>query len=133
MRYRIAAQAALIAMLYLLAAPAVAEGPKVTPLMGKDLVGLTGKEGVMLTVEYAPGVSSGKHGHNAHTFVYVLEGSIVMQVEGGEAVTLGPGQTFYESPEDIHIVSKNASDFQPAKFLVFFVKEKGAPQVVPVQ
>jgi quercetin dioxygenase-like cupin family protein len=101
--------------------------------MGKELAGLAGKEGVMLTVEYAPGASSGKHRHNAHTFVYVLEGAIVMLVEGGEAVTLGPGQTFYESPDDIHLVSKNASDSQPAKFLVFFVKDKGAPPVVPVQ
>jgi quercetin dioxygenase-like cupin family protein len=119
-------------MLCLLAAPAVAD-EKVTPLMGEDLAGLPGKEGVMLTVEYAPGASSGKHRHNAHTFVYVLEGAIVMQVAGGEAVTLGPGQTFYESPDDIHLVSKNASDSQPAKFLVFFVKDKGAPPTVPVQ
>jgi quercetin dioxygenase-like cupin family protein len=133
MRYRIAAQAALIGMLCFLAVPAVAEEAKVTPLMGRDLAGFTGKEGVMLTVEYAPGASSSKHRHNAHTFVYVLEGSVVMQVEGGEAVTLGPGQTFYESPDDIHSVSKNASDSHPAKFLVFFVKDKGAPPVVPVQ
>jgi quercetin dioxygenase-like cupin family protein len=111
----------------------MAEEAKVTPLLGKDLAGLPGKEGVMLTVEYAPGASSGKHRHNAHTFVYVLEGSVVMQVEGGDTITLGPGQTFYEAPGDIHSVSKNASDSQPAKFLVFFVKEKGAPSVVPVQ
>jgi quercetin dioxygenase-like cupin family protein len=133
MRYRRAPEGALIGLLCLLTAPAVADGPKVTPLMGKDLAGLPGKEGVMLTVEYAPGASSGKHRHNAYTFVYVLEGAIVMQVAGGEAVTLGPGQTFYESPDDIHLVSKNASDSQPAKFLVFFVKDKGAPPVVPVQ
>jgi len=133
MRSRRAVQAALIGLLCLLAAWAVAEGPTVTPLLGKDLAGLPGKEGVMLTVEYAPGASSSKHRHNAHTFVYVLEGSVVMQVAGGDAVTLGPGQTFYESPEDIHSVSKNASDSHPAKFLVFFVKEKGAPPVVPVQ
>jgi quercetin dioxygenase-like cupin family protein len=82
-------------------------------------------------VEYAPGGSSDKHKHNAHTFVYVLEGSIVMQVEGGKEVTLSPGQTFYESPTDIHSVSKNASSTQPAKFLVFMVKEKGAPLVLP--
>jgi quercetin dioxygenase-like cupin family protein len=88
---------------------------------------------VMLTVEYPPGASSSKHRHNAHTFVYVLEGSIVMQVEGGESVTLGPGQTFYESPADIHSVSKNASDSRPAKFLVFFVKDKGAPASIPVK
>src|SRR6266566_1524714 len=66
-----------------------------------------------------------EHRHNAHTFVYVLEGSVVMQVKGGKEVTLGPGQTFYESPDDIHTVSKNASDTKPARFLVFFVKQKG--------
>lgn len=132
MRYRRAVPAALIGMLCLLAVSAVAEGPKVTPLTGKELAGFPGKEGVMLTVEYAPGASSGKHRHNAHTFVYVLEGAVIMQVEGGEAVTLGPGQTFYEAPEDIHLVSRNASDSQSAKFLVFFVKDKGTPPVVPV-
>ena len=132
MRYRIAAQPALVGLLCLLAAPAMAEDAKINPLMAKDLAGLAGKEGTVLTVEYAPGGSSAKHKHNAHTFVYVLEGTIVMQGEGGEAVTLGAGQTFYESPDDIHTVSKNASHSQPAKFLVFFVKEKGAPLVVPV-
>jgi hypothetical protein len=85
----------------------------------------------MVTVEYAPGGSSAEHRHNAHTFVYVLEGTVVMQVKGGREVTLGPGQTFYESPEDVHTVSKNASDTKPAKFLVFFVKEKGAPPTAP--
>jgi len=131
MRHRRAAQSALIGMLCLLAAPAMAEDAKVNPIMTKDLTGLAGKEGTMLMVEYAPGGSSDKHKHNAHTFVYVLEGSIVMQVEGGKEVTLGPGQTFYESPTDIHTVSKNASTSQPAKFLVFMVKEKGAPIVLP--
>ena len=117
-----------------LAAGAVAaEGAKVTPLMAKDLAGIAGKEGTMVTVEYAPGASSTEHRHNAHTFVYVLEGSVVMQVKGGKEVTLGPGQTFYESPEDVHTVSKNASSTQPAKFLVFFVKEKGAPATVPAK
>src|SRR6185369_10219350 len=106
---------------------------KVTPLLAKDLTGITGKEAVMLTVEYAPGAASTKHRHNANTFVYVLEGSIVMQVEGGKEVTLGPGQTFYESPTDVHTVSKNASNSQPAKFLVFFVKDKGAPASTPVK
>jgi quercetin dioxygenase-like cupin family protein len=106
---------------------------KVTPLIAKDLAELAGKEAVMLTVEYAPGAVSNEHRHNAHTFVYVLEGSIVMQVRGGAAVTLGPGQTFYESPSDIHSVSKNASATAPAKFLVFFVKDKGAPVSIPVK
>ena len=84
----------------------------------------------MLTVEYAPGQSSGPHRHNASTFVYVLEGSVVMQVKGGKPMTLVPGDTFFESPDDIHVVSKNASDTKPAKILVFFVKDKGAPASV---
>jgi quercetin dioxygenase-like cupin family protein len=120
-------------MLCLVVAPSAVQNAKVTPLTTKDLAGLPGKEGVMLTVEYPPGASSTRHRHNANTFVYVLEGSIVMQVEGGKEVTLGPGQTFYESPDDVHVVSKNASNSQPAKFLVFFVKDKGAPSLVPVQ
>lgn len=133
MKYRNAAKKALLGILCLFAFPSVAQNTKVTPLLTKELTGVTGKEGVMLTVEYAPGASSTKHRHNAHTFVYVLEGSIVMQVEGGKEVTLGPGQTFYESPDDVHSVSKNASNSQPAKFLVFFVKDKGAPASIPVK
>ena len=120
-------------VLCLAAAAAVAQDAKVTPLMAKDLAGIAGKEGTMVTVEYPPGGSSTEHRHNAHTFVYVLEGSVVMQVKGGPPVTLGPGQTFYESPEDVHTVSKNASTTKPAKFLVFFVKEKGAPAVAPAK
>jgi quercetin dioxygenase-like cupin family protein len=130
---RRAVQTVLMALLCIVAAPSAVQETKVTPLITKDLAGLTSKEAVMLTVEYAPGASSSKHRHNANTFVYVLEGSIIMQVEGGKAVTLGPGQTFYESPDDIHVVSKNASDSQPAKFLVFFVKDKGAFSLVPVK
>jgi quercetin dioxygenase-like cupin family protein len=133
MQYRIAARNAFVGFVCLLAVPSVAQTPKVTPLQAKELTGVPGKEAVMLTVEYPPGGSSSKHRHNAHTFVYVLEGSIVMQIESGKAVTLGPGQTFYESPDDVHTVSKNASDSQPAKFLVFFVKEKDAPASVPVK
>ena len=123
----------LVLMALFVAMVASAEDAKVTPLMTKDLTGIAGKEASMLTVEYAPGASSAVHRHNAHTFVYVLEGSVVMQVKGGKEVTLGPGQTFYESPEDIHTVSKNASSTKPAKFLVFFVKYKGAPGTVPAQ
>lgn len=133
MKYHIPTLKALLGVFCFLAVPSVAQSPKVTPLLTKDLAGVTGKEAVMLTVEYPPGGSSSKHRHNAHTFVYVLEGSIVMQVQGGKEVALVPGQTFYESPDDVHTVSKNASDSQPAKFLVFFVKEKGAPAAVPVQ
>jgi len=123
-----------ILITFCLAAGAVgAQDTKVTPLMAKDLAGISGKEGTMVTVEYAPGASSAEHRHNAHTFVYVLEGSVVMQVKGGREVTLGPGQTFYETPDDIHSVSKNASATKPAKFLVFMVKEKGAPATTPVK
>ena len=106
---------------------------KATPLLTKELPGVPGKEASMLTVEYAPGQASSPHRHNASTFVYVLEGSVVMQVQGGKAMTLGPGETFYESPDDVHVVSRNASDTKSARILVFFVKEKGTPASVPVK
>jgi len=104
---------------------------KVTPLFSKDLADFPGKEGLMITVEYPPGSTDPIHRHNAHGFIYVLEGSIVMQVRGGKEVTLTPGQTFYEGPDDVHVVGRNASRTKPAKFVVFFVKDKGAPIVVP--
>jgi quercetin dioxygenase-like cupin family protein len=104
---------------------------KVTPLLSKDLTEFPGKEGVMNTVEYPPGSTDPIHRHNAHGFIYVLEGSIVMQVRGGKEVTLTPGQTFYEGPSDVHVVGRNASQIKPAKFVVFFVKDKGAPILVP--
>jgi len=104
---------------------------KVTPLFSKDLADFPGKEGLMITVEYPPGSTDPIHRHNAHGFIYVLEGSIVMQVRGGKEVTLKPGQTFYEGPDDVHVVGRNASQTKPAKFVVFFVKDKGAPIVVP--
>jgi len=87
----------------------------------------------MLTVEYAPGTASTAHRHEAHVFVYVLSGSVVMQVEGGKAVTLKAGDTFYETPADVHTVSRNASKTKPAKFLVFVVKDKGKPPVLPAK
>ncbi len=123
----------LLIALCLTGTVAAAQEAKVTPLMTQELVGLDGKEGTMIVVEYAPGKSDGKHRHNAHTFVYVLEGAVVMQVKGGKEVTLGPGQTFYESPEDVHTASRNASTTAPAKFLVFFVKPQGAPLTEPVK
>jgi len=104
---------------------------KVTPLFSKDLADFPGKEGLMITVEYPPGSTDPIHRHNAHGFIYVMEGSIVMQVRGGKEVTLTPGQTFYEGPDDVHVVGRNASQTKPAKFVVFFVKDKGAPIVVP--
>jgi len=104
---------------------------KVTPVFSKDLADIPGKEGLMLFVEYPPGSSDPIHRHNAHAFVYVLEGSIVMQVRGGKEVTLTPGQTFFEGPNDVHVVGRNASQTKPAKFVVFLVKEKGAPALVP--
>ena len=104
---------------------------KVTPVMSKDLPNLPGKEGLMLFVEYPPGSSDPIHRHNANAFVYVLEGSIVMQVRGGQEVTLTAGQTFYEGPDDVHVVGRNASQTKPAKFVMVLLKDKGAPAVVP--
>ena len=113
-------------------APKVAPAEaKVTPVMSKDLPNLPGKEGLMLFVEYPLGSSDPIHCHNANAFVYVLEGSIVMQVRGGQEVTLTAGQTFYEGPDDVHVVGRNASQTKPAKFVVVLVKDKGAPAVVP--
>ena len=109
-----------------------AQQPTVTELMSKDLTDIPGREGLMITVEYGPGGADPIHRHNAHAFVYVLEGSIVMQVKGGKEVTLTPGQTFYEGLDDVHLVGRNASSTKPAKFLVFLVKDKGAPALVPV-
>ncbi len=110
-----------------------AESTKVTPLLSRDLTGIAGKEGAMMTVEYAPGAVDPIHRHNAHVFVYVLEGSVVMQVRGAAPVTLRPGQTFYEGPDDIHLVGRNASRTKPAKFLAVLIKDKGAPVVAPAQ
>jgi quercetin dioxygenase-like cupin family protein len=104
---------------------------KVTQLVSKDLPDVPGKEGLMLTVEYPPGASDPIHRHNANAFVYVLEGSIVMQLRAGKEVTLTPGQTFYEGPDDVHVIGRNASQTKPAKFVVFLVKDKGAPVLVP--
>jgi quercetin dioxygenase-like cupin family protein len=113
--------------------PLAAQQAVVTPLMTKELPDVPGKEAVMLTVEYPPGSSDPAHRHNADTFVYVLEGSIVMQVKGSKPVTLTQGQTFYEGPEDVHVVSRNASTTKPAKFVVVLVKKQGSPVVVPVK
>lgn len=101
------------------------------PLLSKDIPEFAGKEVVMSTVTYPAGVASAPHRHDAHTFVYVLEGSVIMQVAGGQALTLGPGQTFYENPTDVHATSKNASQTQPAKILVFMLKDKGKPATRP--
>jgi quercetin dioxygenase-like cupin family protein len=122
----------LIVVLAVLATGAlVVHEPKVTQVLSKDLPDIPGKEGLMITVEYPPGGSDPIHRHNADAFVYMLEGSAVMQVKGGKEVTLTPGQTFYEGPGDIHVVGRNASQTKPAKFLVFLVKDKGAPVLVP--
>jgi quercetin dioxygenase-like cupin family protein len=122
----------LILLLCLFGGTVMAQEPKVTELLSKDLKDIPGKEVLMITVEYAPGGTDPIHRHNAAAFVYVLEGSIVMQVKGGKEVTLTPGQTFYEGPDDVHIVGRNASKTKPSKFIVFLVKEKGAPVLVPV-
>ena len=117
----------------LIAGALIAQDAQVAPLMSKDLADFPGKEGLMITVVYPPGASDPIHRHNAHAFVYVLEGSVVMQVKGGKEVTLTPGQTFYEGPNDIHTIGRNASTTKPAKFVVFLLKNKDAPVLVPVK
>ena len=120
-------------VLCLVTGTAMAEEAKVTPLMSKDLTESPGKEVQMITVEYAPGGTDPIHRHNAHAFVYVLTGSIVMQLRGGNEVTLTPGQTFYEGPSDVHVVGRNASTTEPAKFVVVLVKDRGAPILTVVE
>jgi len=122
-----------LVLLCLSTGTAMAQPAKVTELMTKDLPESPGKELLMITVEHAPGGSNPAHRHNAHAMVYVLEGSVVFQVKGGKEVTLNPGDTFYEGPDDIHLVDRNASSTKPAKFVVFIVKDKGAPALVPLE
>jgi len=123
----------LVFLFCLMAGTLLAQEAKVAPLMSKDLKDFPGKEGTMIAVEYPPGGTDQVHRHNAHAFVYVLEGSVVMQLKGGKEVTLKPGDTFYEGPSDIHVVGRNASKTQPAKFIVVLLKDKGAPVLVPVK
>jgi quercetin dioxygenase-like cupin family protein len=123
----------ILALVCLMSSALLAQEAKVTELFSKELTNLPGKEGLMITVEYPPGSVDPIHRHNAHAFVYVLEGTIVMQVRGGKEVTLTPGQTFYEGPDDVHVVGRNASKTKPAKFVVFLVKDKGAPVLVPTK
>jgi quercetin dioxygenase-like cupin family protein len=120
-----------LVLLCLMTGTAMAQEPKVTSLMSKDLAENPGREMLVITVEHAAGGSNPVHRHNAHAFVYVLEGSVVMQVKGGQPATLTPGQIFYEGPNDVHVVDRNASSTAPAKFLVFMIKDKGAPAVLP--
>ena len=128
-----------IAMVFVLAFSALSVGaseppqPIVKPLMQKDLPDLPGRETLMLAVEYPPGSVEHIHRHNAHAFVYMLEGSIIMGVRGGKEVTLTPGQTFYEGPNDVHTVGRNASATKPARFVVVLVKKQGVDPVLPAE
>jgi quercetin dioxygenase-like cupin family protein len=122
-----------LVLLCLMTGTAMAQEAKVTSLMSKDLPENPGKEMLMIIVEHAPGGSNPTHRHNAHAMVYVLEGSVVMQVKGGKQVTLTPGQPFYEGPDDVHVVDRNASSTKPAKFLVVLIKDKGAPALLPAE
>ena len=119
-------------LLCLVPGAVMAEEAKVATLMSRELTGIPSREALMITVEYAPGGADPVHRHNAQALIYVLQGSVVMQVKGGKEVALAAGQTFYEGPDDVHVVGRNASKTEPAILLVFFVKDKGAPLVVPV-
>jgi len=120
----------ILAVACLMSGLLVAQEAKVKEVFSKDLTNLPGKEGLMIIVDYPPGSTDPIHRHNAHGFIYVLEGSIVMQVRGGKETTVTAGQTFYEGPDDVHVVGRNASKTEPAKFVVFFVKDKNAPVFV---
>lgn len=124
--------AASVLGLWLAGSTLAAQDVTVTSLLSKALADVPGKELLMITVEYPPGGSDPVHTHHAQALVYVLEGSIVMQVKSGPSITLRPGETFYEGPDDVHIVGRNASQTAPAKFLVFLVKDRGAPILTPV-
>jgi quercetin dioxygenase-like cupin family protein len=113
------------------ALPALAQTSTANSLFQTEVDDVSNQEIVVLEVRYPPGVKSASHRHNAHTVVYVLEGSVIMQVAGGEKKTLSVGEVFYETPDDIHSVSMNASDTEPARILVYFLKEKGAPITEP--
>jgi len=132
---RILGAALVLAFSAQLTQPARASEPQpiVAPIMLKDLAELPGKEMLMLTVTYPPGTVEHIHRHDAHAFVYVLEGSIVEGVRGGKEVTLTPGQTFYEGPGDVHTVGRNASMTKPAKFVVVLLKKKGVDAVLPAE
>jgi quercetin dioxygenase-like cupin family protein len=123
----------LIALVLLSLMSGTAMAQEVASLISKDLPDHPGKEVLVISVEHPPGGSNAIHRHNAHAFVYVLEGSVVMQLKGGQQVTLTPGQTFYEGPSDVHVVDRNASAANPAKFLVFLIKDKGAPALMPAE
>ena len=105
---------------------------QVNTLLTKRLPEAPGKEIEVITVNYAPGAADAIHRHHAHAVVYVLDGEVEMQVRGGTLRRLGPGQVFYESPEDVHTVSRNASDTKPARFVVFVIKDEGAPTLAPI-
>jgi quercetin dioxygenase-like cupin family protein len=106
---------------------------EVKKLMSKPLPDIPGKEGLVLRVTYPPGGADEIHRHDAYAFVYVLEGSVVMQVRGAQPLTLKAGETFYEGPNDVHLVSRNASDSEPASFVVFLLKKQGAPVSLPAK
>jgi len=123
----------LVCSLFLVSSPLIAEDAKVTSLMSKPVPDNPGKELLMISVEYPPGASDPVHRHNAQALLYVLEGSVIMGVNGEKPVTLTAGQTFYEGPNDVHTVGRNASKTMPAKFLVLLLKNKGAPVLIPVK
>jgi quercetin dioxygenase-like cupin family protein len=130
-KFHVCVWASLAALLMLAAVPA--DAADVKELFAIDLPDAPGKEGRMIEVAYPPGAQDVVHRHDAHAFVYVLEGTIVMQLKGHPAVTLSAGQTFYEGPTDVHVVGRNASTTAPARFVVVLLKAKGAPILTPVQ
>jgi quercetin dioxygenase-like cupin family protein len=123
----------ILLILFMVCSPLIAQEAKVTTLMEKPLPNFPGKDVQMFTVEYPPGSQDPVHRHNANGFIYVLEGSIIMAVNDGKPVTLTAGQTYYEGPNDVHTIGRNASKTAPARFLVVLLKDKDAPLLIPVK
>jgi quercetin dioxygenase-like cupin family protein len=123
----------ILLILFMVCSPLIAQEAKVTTLMVKPLPDFPGKDVQMFTVEYPPGSQDPVHRHNANGFIYVLEGSIVMAVNDGKPVTITAGQTYYEGPNDVHTIGRNASKTAPARFLVVLLKDKDAPLLIPVK
>src|SRR6266478_1196953 len=98
-------------------------GVTIRQLLVQPLTGFDNRNAVVLEVEYAPGAGSSPHRHPGPTFGYVLEGSVVIQIDQNRPVTYTQGQMWYEAPMQAHRISRNASRFQPAKMLAFVIAE----------
>jgi quercetin dioxygenase-like cupin family protein len=134
-RFTIAAATAVMLIPAIASAQTAGAAPQSSRkvLMTKDLADFPGKEALVYLIDYPPGTNNLPHRHDAHVFLHILSGQLNAQVKGGELTVLNPGDTYYESPNDIHIVSRNPSSTTPAKAILFMVHNKGAALSTPVK